>query len=113
MRNHIVIENIYDLRRREGIADMELEREILGLQVGDHVKLTFLIGDNSFAGETLLVRITRIQADSFRGKLVDSPAGVNLGSSLHAGSAIAFTHEQIHSVPKQQPKLGSDRDKRR
>src|SRR5438477_584590 len=52
------IENIEELRRREGIDDVELREEVRGLGVGDVVMLTFLTGTNSFAGETLPVRIT-------------------------------------------------------
>jgi hypothetical protein len=102
MRNPVVIENIDQMRRREGIDDVELWEEIRGLAVGDYVKLTLLSGTTSSAGETLLVRITSIRGHAFRGKLSDQPASAGL-SSLRVGSAVAFTGAHIHSIPKGQP----------
>ena len=61
------IENIDELRRLEGIDDVELHDDIRRLQVGDCVRLTFLSGVNT--RETLPVRITRVQAGRFRGRL--------------------------------------------
>ena len=39
MRHTIVIENIEEMRRREGIDDVELREAIRGLRVGDFVRL--------------------------------------------------------------------------
>jgi hypothetical protein len=90
-----------DWRRREGIDDVELWEAICGLEIGDFVRLTFLSRTRPFAGETLLVRITSIKGDGFRGKLAQRPALTSL-SNLRAGSPVAFTKAHIHSVPKEQ-----------
>jgi hypothetical protein len=100
MRNRIVVEDIEEMRRREGIDDVELREEIRGLKAGDFIKLTLLTRSGSH--ETLLVRITSIRGTAFRGKLVKRPTSVNL-SKLRAGSPIAFTTAHIHSIPKRQP----------
>src|SRR5262249_47230743 len=97
MRNTVVIENIEEMRREEGIDDVELRRQILGLKVGDRVKLTFLAGSNSLPGETLTVRITSIEGNSFRGKLADRPTSTRL-SALRSGSTVVFTGDHIHSL---------------
>jgi len=100
MTNLVVIEDIEEMRRREGIDDVELRDEIRGLGVGDYVLLTFLFGTKAF--ETLPVRITSIRGPVFRGKLTRGPALTSL-SPLTAGSVVAFGVIHIHSVPKQQP----------
>jgi hypothetical protein len=102
MRHIVQIENIEDLRRREGIEDVELRNAIRGLAVGDVVKLTFLTGATPNAGETLRVRITRIEDGEFRGKLGSTPAAIGL-SNLRAGSSVAFTSAHIHSLVKGVP----------
>src|SRR5436305_11816224 len=99
MRLPLEIENIGELRRQEGIDDVELLDEIRNLQAGDHVKLTFLTGRKAFAGETLVVRITSIAGTAFRGKLAAPPASADL-TGLRPGSVIAFTRDHIHSVAK-------------
>ncbi len=99
MRAPVEIENIEELRRREGIDDLELREAIRGLAVGDFVKLTLLTGSKSSPGETLLVRITHIRGPEFGGKLAGTPASAGL-SRLRAGSAVAFTAAHIHSLPK-------------
>src|SRR4051794_12299675 len=78
VRNPVEIENIEEMRRREGIEDVELREEIRGLRVGDIVKLTFLTGSHSF--ETLLVRITSIRGAAFRGKLANGPTSAGLST---------------------------------
>jgi hypothetical protein len=102
MRNRVVIENIEELRRREGIVDVELREAIRGLRAGDFVRLTLLAGATSPAGETLLVRITSIRGGAFRGKLAGRPASAGL-AQLRAGSPVVFTAAHIHSLPKGQP----------
>src|SRR5260370_18731968 len=99
MRHIVEIEDIEDLRRREGIEDVELGNAIRALAVGDVVKLTFLTGVTPNAGEPLRVRITRIEDGEFRGRLGSAAATASL-SSLRAGSSIAFTSAHIHSVVK-------------
>jgi hypothetical protein len=100
MRNPVEIEDIEDLRRREGIDDAELRETVRGLAGGDLVRLTLLpAGMKGGTGETLLVRITSIRDSVFRGKLVDRPTSPGL-SNLEVGSVLVFTATHIHSVPK-------------
>jgi hypothetical protein len=101
MRNSIEIENIEEMRHSEGIDDVELRAEIRVLGIGDFVRLTLLNRAASFAGETLMVRITSMKGSTIRGKLVDSPTFVGL-SMLRVGSPVSFTTAQIHSVAKRQ-----------
>jgi hypothetical protein len=96
----IEIENIDEMRREEGIDDVELHEEIRGLRVGDHVQLTFLGGAN--LRETLPVRITRIREGQFRGRLVRRPARPDL-LGLRPDALVTFTAGQIHSVMRTQP----------
>jgi hypothetical protein len=102
MRNRIEIENIEELRRREGVDDVELREAIRGLAMGDFVKLTFFSSTKSFAGETLLVRITRIRGSAFRGQLANRPVSISL-SSLQVGSPVAFSAAHIHSIAMKEP----------
>ena len=92
------IENIEDMRRRQGIEDVELEEAIRELKVGACVKLTLLTGTPGAAGETLLVRITSICGETFRGKLVKKPTSAGL-SGLGIGFVLSFTRSHIHSLP--------------
>jgi hypothetical protein len=109
MRQPIEIENIAELRRREGIDDVELGEAIRGLRAGDYVKLTFLTPNKSFAGETLVVRITSIKGGAFRGKLAAAADCADL-PNLRAGFPVAFTRDHIHSTVKGRPKLERDGD---
>jgi hypothetical protein len=96
----IEIENIDELRQREGINDVELHESIGSLQVGDHVRLTFLAGPTLH--ETVLVRITRIRAGQFRGRVVGSVARPEqLG--LKPDALVTFVAGQIHSIARPQP----------
>jgi len=97
MPNIVEFENIEEMRRQEGIDDVELRMEIRGLKAGDLVRLTLLAGTASF--ETLLVRITSIRGSAFRGKLVKKPAALGL-RKLGAGAAVTFTTAHIHSLQK-------------
>jgi hypothetical protein len=101
MRARVEIQNIEDMRRRAGIEDVELREAIRGLRVGAFVKLTLLAGEQGTAGETLLVRITNIRGDDFRGRLADRPTCAGL-SGLRVGLALAFTGSHIHSLAKEQ-----------
>ena len=98
MDKALEIENIEALRRSVGIDDVELRGAIRQLRVGDLVNLTLLASDMPAAGETLSVRITRIQGNAFRGKLVRGPASLRF-TQLRAGSPIAFSRDHIHSIP--------------
>jgi hypothetical protein len=106
MRNPVEIEDIEEMRRREGIDDVKLGQEIRGVGVGDLVRLTFVTVAAPFVGETLLVRITSITDHAFRGKLAQKPASPRL-SKLRSGSQVAFTKAHIHSIAKGQPVEGN------
>ena len=97
MRNPVEIENIEELRRREGIEDVELRNKIRELGSGDFVKVSLLTRTRSF--ETLLVRITSIKGSEFRGKLANKPASPDL-AELGLGSTVVFSAAHIHSIPK-------------
>lgn len=97
MRHLIEIEDIEEVRRQEGIDDVELRAAIRDLEAGDFVKLTFVTGRTTF--ETVVVRITSIRGHEFRGKLAVKTASKNL-SSLSDGKAIVFRSVHIHSIPK-------------
>jgi hypothetical protein len=98
MSTVIPLENIEELRREQGIDDVDLRMEIRTLKVGDFVKLTFLTGTAAF--ETLSVRITSIRGSAFRGKLVKRPHSSGL-SDLQ-GAPILFTTAHIHSLIRKQ-----------
>jgi hypothetical protein len=100
MRIAIEIENIEQLRQGVGIDDVELREEIRGLRAGDVVRLTFLAG--APGGETLRVRITRVEARAFRGRLAQGPASARL-AGLRVGSPVRFTPGHIHSLVKKAP----------
>jgi hypothetical protein len=99
MRQTVEIEDIEEMRRREGIEDVVLRKEIRGLRVRDVVKLTLMNRAISSAGETLRVRITSIKGDEFRGKLV-SDATLSGLTDLRIGCSVAFTSAHIHSLSK-------------
>lgn len=96
----IDIENIDELRQREGIDDVELHEDISRLQVGDRVLLTFLSGTSLRA--TLPVRITRIRAGQFRGRLIGTIRRPEL-LGLRPNILVTFTAAQIHSIARPQP----------
>jgi hypothetical protein len=98
MRNAVEIENIEAMRLSEGIDDVELREEISRLEAGDLVKLTFLTVPPA-RRETLSVRITAIQGQTFWGMLTRRPVQAGL-SELRAGAIVAFTAAHIHSLPK-------------
>jgi hypothetical protein len=101
MEANVRIENIEDMRRRQGIDDVELRAAIGGLSVGDSVRLTLLSGDDaSAAGETVVVRITAINGPRFRGTLAARPVLKAL-AGLKAGLPLAFTADCIHSVVRE------------
>lgn len=102
MRERVPIENIEEIRRQQGIEDVELQDEVRKLKVGDFVKVTFLSSAKGPAGETLLVRITRIRGADLRGELANAPNSAAL-SALRVGSRVAFTKAHIHSIPKGPP----------
>jgi hypothetical protein len=106
----IEIENIDELRRCEGIDDVELHEDIGRLRVGDHVLLTFLSGTS--LRETLPVRITSIRGEQFRGRLAGRAARPKL-LGLAPDALVTFTAGQIHSIARRQPLPASGKSKRR
>lgn len=102
MRNPIAIEDIQGMRLRRGIDDVALREEIQALRRGDLVKLTLLPDTEPEHGETVMVRITRVGAGSFRGKLAGRPASAAL-ADLPEGCSLAFTIAHIHSIAKGRP----------
>jgi hypothetical protein len=98
----VEIENIQEMRLRRGVDDAGLRQEIRGLQIGDCVNLTRVNGTESFGGDTLLVRVTRIKGHRFQGQLAKKPSSNRL-SKLRLGAAVSFTAAHIHSLVKAQP----------
>jgi hypothetical protein len=89
------------MRRREGIEDLELRDEIRGLAIGDLVTITLSSGTKPFPGKSLLVRITSIRGETFRGKVTKRSSSAGR-PTVPIGSCIAFTAAHIHSLPKGQ-----------
>ncbi len=110
MRVPFAIENIDELRRCNGIDDVELHEDIGRLRVGDHVLLTFLSGTH--LRTTLSVRITRIRAGEFRGRL-SGPLARPEWLDLRPNALVAFTAEQIHSIARPQPESARGKNKQR
>lgn len=104
------IENIDELRLREGIDDVELHEDIDRLRVGDHVRLTFMAGASQ--RETFPVRITSIRAGQFRGRVIGRASRLK-SVGLRADALVAFSAGHIHSIaaPPLAPTAG--RGKRR
>jgi hypothetical protein len=96
MGHSILIEDIAGRRRREGIEDPDLRDAIRNLAVGDLVRLT-LRANGSPAGETVVVRVTEISLDGFRGALAGRPESKGL-MDLSVGFALSFTADHIHSL---------------
>lgn len=101
MSKPIKLEDIEALRRKKGIEDVELSEQIRALGIGDRVHLTFLTEVKSPTAETLPVRITSQNGQTFRGKLEAGPASGAL-PDLKAGRLITFSAGHIHSIPKEQ-----------
>ena len=100
MLNSVEIENVDMVRPRHGLDDAKFREDVRGLRVGDLVKLTLLSTSASFGGETLLVRITRVQDDAaFSGRLASSPTAACL-AGVRLGATLAFTAAHIQSIPK-------------
>lgn len=98
MSKQVEIEDIEGMRRSAGIEDLELREEIDELRVGDHVKLTVRTGA-TFPGETLLVRITQIRGDAFRGLLAERPTSPRL-SGLRSAQPCGLQPRTFTRWPK-------------
>jgi hypothetical protein len=88
------------MRRREGIDDAELRAAVRGLRAGEVVRLTLVPRGPTSHGETVLVRITSIKGETFRGKVAEAPPR---HTTLRPGAAVTFTGDHIHSIPRQSP----------
>jgi hypothetical protein len=97
MRPGTLIENIEELRSREGIEDKELHEAICGLRVGDLVRVTLRTETMRAPVETVQVRLARIDGDGLQGRLIDRPASAGL-SKLRSGTLITFARHHIHSL---------------
>lgn len=91
----MVLEDIESIRQEQGIDDVTLHKEINNLHRGDSVKLTLVTGPAT--SETILVCITNIRGDAYRGKLTGIPAAKSR-VKLPLGAVIAFRATHIHSV---------------
>lgn len=99
MRQTLQIENIDQLRLRQGIDDVELREKIGQLQVGDCVNLTFLKGAQQGASKTVPVQIVRIVKEKFEGKLLKSLGSLG-PTDLKVGSMISFRRYHVHSITR-------------
>jgi hypothetical protein len=97
MHSSIEIENILELRRAEGIEDVELRAAIRALRVGDVVKLTFQSNTTPCVSETLSVRVIAINGSKYRGRMVKG-AKSNALSELRPRSIVNFAAAHIHSL---------------
>jgi hypothetical protein len=98
MSQRVEFENIEEMRCAAGIDDVELRDAVRNLQVGDLVKLTLRGTQGSFPGESVLIRITSIKGDVFRGKLAQTNRAARR-TGVNEGMLLAFRREQIHSIP--------------
>jgi hypothetical protein len=96
----ILIENIDEARKREGIDDIVLHKEIVRLKAGSHVRLSVSSDGKQF--EMVNVRITSVKGNALRGKVLEKPRSRSLGS-LVAGSAMTFAAGQVHSIVDGKP----------
>ncbi len=99
MRQALEIQDIEEMRRQEGIDDVELRVGIRALKAGDFVRVTLLTGAVTF--ETLSVRITSIRGSAFRGKLADRQTCLR-SMKLRGGTPLIFTTAHIHSILKKE-----------
>ena len=87
MSKQVEIEDIEECAAVRASRTLELREEIDELRVGDHVKLTVRTGA-TFPGETLLVRITQIRGDAFRGLLAERPTSPRLSGLRRLSPAV-------------------------
>lgn len=100
MRHALQLQDIEEMRRENGIEDVELRRGIRALRVGDCIKVSLITSAPSF--ETVQVRITSIRGSKFRGKLAKNKD--HSRPSKHAPAlTVAFTTAHIHSIVKREP----------
>jgi hypothetical protein len=100
----VPIEYIDQMRRNAGINDDQLWKAIGQLEVGDRVKLTFMVPRMTATRETLVVEIAGVRRDRFKGKVVSRPLHRGL-AKLKGNAVIEFSADQIHSIVRVQPEL--------
>ena len=100
----VPIEYIDQMRRNAGINDDQLWKAIGQLEVGDRVKLTFMVPRMLATRETLVVEIAVVRGDRFQGKLVSRPAHRAL-AKLRGSTLIDFRADQIHSIVRAIPAM--------
>ncbi|MFL5341504.1 MAG: hypothetical protein ACJ8F7_15270 [Gemmataceae bacterium] len=96
MPESIQIEDIEEMRRREGIDDVQLRDGVRNLKAGSFVRLTFL-PEGKPSGETLAVRIMRIARGRYYGQLAQRAVSAGL-AELRPGVPVSFTAAHIHSL---------------
>lgn len=104
MPSHWRLENIQQLRIESGIEDVELQKSICNLAVGDIVNLTILNSKSSHSGEPIVVEVVAIQGFNYQGKVIRASNNESLSREL-ADQSIAFSKKHIHSVPSQQQRI--------
>ena len=97
MPGAIQIEVIEAMRRRESIDDVQLREGVRNLKAGSYVRLTFLAHGKPPAGETLVVRITRIVRGQYSGKLAQRAVSSRM-AEIRPGLPVTFTAAHIHSL---------------
>jgi hypothetical protein len=99
MRQALQLQDIEEMRRENGIDDVELRRAIRALRVGNSIRLSLVTSARSF--ETVQVRITSIRGSTFHGKLSQSKTRPR--RSNHAPAlTVAFTTAHIHSIVREE-----------
>lgn len=97
MKRTFKLENIEQMRLREGIDDIELRESIRQLQIGDCVYVTFLDCSHPKRSKTVLIRLVAIHKNGFGGKLMQ-PLDALGPSDLRVGSLVTFRESHVHSV---------------
>lgn len=103
MSRNYEIEDIDEMRRQAGIDDVELRADVRALVVGDRVKVTLVSAARPGVAVTVVLRITSVRADDFRGVLERRPAGASF-TGLRAGSSIVFAAAHVHSITDKGPR---------
>jgi len=107
MQMSILVQNIEEMRRREGIEDEELRRDIRAMKIGDCVHLTLISNQRPMGSETVVVRVTRIDGSKYEGALLTRPLSKGL-NTLPTDLALFFKREHIHSLHKPGDDLSID-----
>lgn len=107
MQLSILVQNIEEMRRREGIEDEDLRRDISAIKIGDRVHLTLISSQKPMGSETVVVRVTKIDGSKYEGALLTRPISKGL-NTLPTDLALFFKREHIHSLLKPGDDLSTD-----